>query len=221
MRFRDRHEAGELLAERLEALRGREGLLVLGIPRGGVVVAAEVARILGAPLDVFIARKLGAPHNPELAVGAIASSGEAVLDHDLIAALGVPESYLEAEIKRQRMEIERRMEAYRRGQPPPDFRGRTIILIDDGVATGATMRAAIQALKSMGPQELVVALPVGPADTIQELADMVDRMICLHAPSFFWAVGGFYQDFDQTSDEEVIQLLRDSEQWGAHSDPTY
>jgi len=208
MRFRDRREAGQLLAQRMEFLRGRKGLLVLGIPRGGVVVAAEIAQALGAPLDVFIARKLGAPHNPELAVGAVTSSTDVVLDQHLIAALGVPQSYLEAEIERQRVEIHRRMEAYRGQRPTPSFKDRRVILTDDGVATGATMRAAIQALKATELEELIVALPVGPPDTIQELADMVDRMICLHTPTFFWAVGGFYADFSQTSDEEVIQLLQ-------------
>ena len=208
MRFRDRREAGQLLAERLQFLQGRENLLVLGIPRGGVVVAAEVARALNAPLDVFIARKLGAPHNPELAVGAVASSGKVVLDEHLIAALRVPESYLEAEIERQRAEIQRRMRAYRGSRPPPDFKDKIVILTDDGVATGATMRAAIQALKETDLQELIVALPVGPPDTVQELANMVDRMVCLHTPAFFWAVGGFYEDFSQTSDQEVIRLLQ-------------
>jgi len=208
MRFRDRREAGRLLAERLGFLRGREGLLVLGIPRGGVVVAAQVAQALGAPLDVFIARKLGAPHNPELAVGAVASSGEVVVDEHLIAALGVPQSYVDAEIERQRTEIQRRLDVYRGDRPAPDFRDKTVILTDDGVATGATMRAAIQALKSTELKELIVALPVGPPDTVQELADMVDRMICLHTPAIFWAVGAFYIDFGQTSDAEVTQLLR-------------
>jgi putative phosphoribosyl transferase len=208
MRFRDRREAGQLLAERLEFLRGRLDLLVLGIPRGGVVVAAEIAQALEAPLDVFIARKLGAPHNPELAVGAVTSSDEVVLDRHLIAALGVPQSYLDAEIKRQRAEIRRRMTAYRGDRSAPDFKDKRVILTDDGVATGATMRAAIQALKAMDLGELIVALPVGPPDTIQELADMVDRMMCLHTPTFFWAVGGFYTDFSQTSDAEVIQLLQ-------------
>lgn len=208
MRFRDRREAGQLLAEQLQFLQGRENLLVLGIPRGGVVVAAEVARALDAPLDVFIARKLGAPHNPELAVGAVASSGNVVLDEHLIAALRVPKSYLEAEIERQRAEIQRRMRVYRGNRPPPDFKDKVVILTDDGVATGATMRAAIQALKETDLQELIVALPVGPPDTVQELASMVDRMVCLHTPTFFWAVGGFYMDFSQTPDQEVIQLLR-------------
>ncbi len=211
MRFRDRREAGQLLAERLDFLQGRKGLLVLGIPRGGVVVAAEVARALDAPLDVFIARKLGAPHNPELAVGAVASSGEVVFDEPLIAALGVPYSYLEAEIKQQQAEIQRRMKTYRGDRPPPDFKDRTVILTDDGVATGATMRAAIQALKATELRELIIALPVGPPDTVQELADMVDRMVCLHTPAFFWAVGGFYMDFSQTTDAEVIQLLQGSQ----------
>jgi len=208
MRFTDRRQAGQLLAERLEFLMGREDLLVLGIPRGGVVMAAEIAQALAATLDVFIARKLGAPHNPELAVGAVASSGEVELDQRLIAALNVPQTYLQAEIGRQRAEIQRRMNAYRGDRPKPDLKDKTVILTDDGVATGATMRAAIQALRAADLGELIVALPVGPPDTIQELSDMVDRMICLHTPAFFWAVGGFYTDFRQTSDAEVIQLLQ-------------
>ncbi|MEA3345380.1 MAG: phosphoribosyltransferase [Chloroflexota bacterium] len=208
MRFQDRREAGRLLAERLEFLEEREELLVLGIPRGGVVVADEVARALDAPLDVFIARKLRAPHNPELAVGAVASSGEVVLDERLIEDLGVPQSYLEAETERQRAEIQRRMKAYRGGRPALDLKDKTIILTDDGVATGATMRAAIQALEATELRELIVALPVGPPDIIQKLANMVDRMVCLHTPSLFWAVGAFYVDFRQTTDAEVIQLLQ-------------
>ena len=207
MRFRDRCEAGQLLAERLASLKGCQGVLVLGIPRGGVVVAAEIARSLGAPLDVFIARKLGAPHNPELAVGAVAGSGEVVLDERLITALGVPQSYLETEIARQRAEIERRMRVYRGDRTVPQFAGKTVVLSDDGVATGATMRAAIQALRRMDLRELIAALPVGAPDAVRELSDMVDRMVCLHVPTPFWAVGAFYVDFSQTSDEEVIQLL--------------
>jgi putative phosphoribosyl transferase len=210
MRFRDRREAGELLAARLEFLLGHKDLLVLGIPRGGVVVAAEISQALRAPLEVFIARKLGAPHNPELAVGAVASSGEVVLDQHLITALGVPQAYLDAETSRQRTEIQRRMKAYRGDRPAADVKDKTVILADDGVATGATMRAAIQALKATDLSELIVALPVGPPDTMQELADMVDQMVCLHTPGLFWAVGGFYADFSQTSDAEVIQLLRGS-----------
>ena len=210
MRFRDRRQAGQLLARRLRFLQRHTDLLVLGIPRGGVVVAAEVARALAAPLDVFIARKLGAPHNPELAVGAVSSSGDEVLDERLIAALAVPQSYLETEIGRQRVEIERRLRAYRGDGPPPCLTHKTVILVDDGVATGATVRAAIQALRATDLKELIVALPVGPSDTIQELAETVDRMVCLHTPTFFWAVGGFYMDFSQTSDAEVIQLLQDA-----------
>ena len=208
MRFRDRREAGQLLAERLEFLRGRQDLWVLGIPRGGVVVAAEIAQALEATLDVFIARKLGAPHNPELALGAVASSGEVIFDQQLVAGLGVPKSYLVAETKRQRAEIRRRMAAYRGDRPAPDLREKSVVLADDGVATGATMRAAIQALQAVEPKELIVALPVGPPETIQELAGMVDRMVCLHTPALFWAAGGFYLDFSQTSDAEVIELLQ-------------
>jgi putative phosphoribosyl transferase len=208
MRFKDRQDAGRQLATRLEFLAGKEGLLVLGIPRGGVVIAVEISMVLQAPLDVFIARKLGAPHNPELAIGAIASSGEVVLDEHLISTLRVSRAYLDAEIDRQSAEIERRSRLYRGTSPPLTLRNKRVVLTDDGVATGATMRAAVQALQATELASLVVALPVGPPDTIQQLSSMVERLVCLHTPSDFWSVGGFYADFSQTPDSEVIQLLR-------------
>jgi putative phosphoribosyl transferase len=208
MRFRDRRDAGRQLAAKLESLAGQEDLLVLGIPRGGVVIAVEISVVLHAPLDVFIARKLGAPHNPELAVGAVASSGEVVLDEHLISTLRVSRAYLDAEIDRQSAEIERRLRLYRGTSPPIILKHKRVVLTDDGVATGATMRAAVQALQAMELASLIVALPVGPPDTIQQLTNMVDRLVCLHTPSDFWSVGGFYADFSQTQDSEVIQLLR-------------
>lgn len=208
MQFRDRQDAGQRLAARLDFLMGQEDLLVLGIPRGGVVVAVEISMVLHAPLDVFIARKLGAPHNPELAVGAVASSGEVVLDEHLISVLKVSQAYLDVEIGRQRVEIERRLRAYRGIRPPTVLKHKRVVLTDDGVATGATMRAAVQALQAMELASLIVALPVGPPDTIQQLTSMVDRLVCLYTPSDFWSVGGFYSDFSQTPDSEVIQLLR-------------
>ena len=210
MQFRDRHDAGQRLAEALAFLKGRKDLLVLGIPRGGVVVAAEVARALGAPLDVFIARKIGAPGNPELAIGAVASSGDVVLDERLIAGLRVPADYIEAETARQRQEIARRMAAYRGDRPPPKLAGKTVVLVDDGVATGATTLAALRALRAAKPAELILAVPVGPPDTIARLSAEADQVICLHTPAWFWAVGAFYVDFSQTTDEEVVRLLRET-----------
>jgi putative phosphoribosyl transferase len=207
MQFQDRRDAGQQLAEALVFLKDREGLLILGIPRGGVVVAAEISCVLGAPLDVFIARKIGAPGNPELAIGAVSSSGEVVLDERLVAGLGVPPGYVEAEIARQREEIARRMIAYRGGRPSPELMGKTVVLVDDGVATGATTLAALRTLRASDPAELILAVPVGPPDAITLLSAEADRVICLHTPEWFWAVGAFYEDFDQIADEEVVRLL--------------
>ncbi|MFQ5946028.1 MAG: phosphoribosyltransferase, partial [Anaerolineae bacterium] len=196
MTFKDRLEAGRLLAERLEDWRGREGLLVLGIPRGGVVVAHEIANNLQAPLDLYITRKIGAPQNPELAIGAVASDGTRVVDETLLQTLGVSESYLEEESERQREEIARRMEAYRGDSKAPGLKGRPVILVDDGIATGATTGATIEALRKAGPSELVLAVPVGPRETLERLEPKVDTLICLHRPRTFWAVGSFYLNFE-------------------------
>jgi putative phosphoribosyl transferase len=207
VRFRDRQEAGQHLAQVLSFLKGRQGLLVLGIPRGGVVVAYEVASALHAPLDVAITRKLGAPHNPELAIGAVTSSGEVVLDTDLLWRLGIPDKYIERETELQREEIQRRLKSYRGDRPLPDLKGRIVILVDDGVATGSTTRATLRALRKSEPQELILAIPVGPPETVAELEKEADRVVCLTTPFLFWAVGAFYDVFDQTTDEEVQQLL--------------
>jgi len=212
MHFRDRHEAGQLLAKELASLRGQKDVIVLGIPRGGVVVAYEVAKALQAPLDVYITRKIGAPYNPELAIGAVASDGTLVLDHTLIQRMGVPDDYVQAETERQRKEIERRLAAYRGSRPEPDLKDKTVILVDDGVATGATILASLRALKQRKPAQLILAVPVGPADTISLLSQEADRVVCLYTPEVFWAVGAFYAVFDQTSDAEVIQLLQESQQ---------
>lgn len=210
MIFRDRREAGRLMAEKLSFLKGKENLLVLAIPRGGVVVGSEVAGALGAPLDVYITRKIGAPYNPELAIGAIASDGTLILDHSLASRLGVSEEYIEAQSSREREEIERRMRRYRGDQPSPDLEGKRVILVDDGIATGATIEATIDALQKTGLEELILAVPVGPRETIERLKRKVDRLVCLHTPEIFWAVGSFYLTFDQTTDEEVVALLEGS-----------
>jgi len=211
MPFRDRREAGQLLAQALAFLKGKEDVIVLGIPRGGVVVAAEVAVAIGAPLDVYITRKIGAPYNPELAIGAIASSGDVVLDEGLIGSLGVSPEYVQDETERQRREIERRLKKYRGNRPAQKLEGKTVLLIDDGIATGATTLAAIRALRKQKPAELILAVPVGPPDAVARLSEEVDKLVCLDTPPLFWAVGAFYAIFDQTSDEEVMRLLRESQ----------
>jgi len=211
VRFRDRREAGQLLAQALlSLLKGKEDIVVLGIPRGGVVVAAEVAKALGASLDIYITRKIGAPHQPELAIGAIASSGDVVLDKRLISALDVSPEYIQDEIQRQRREIERRLEKYRGGQPAQELEGKTILLVDDGVATGATTMATVRALKKQKPAELILAIPVGPPDAVARLREEVDELVCLATPQPFWAVGAHYLVFDQTPDEEVVRLLQEN-----------
>ena len=205
--FEDRREAGQLLAQRLQDLKNIPDVVVLGIPRGGVVVAAEIAHMLNAPLDVYITRKLGAPGNPELAIGAVAEDGTVVLDEESIAFLRVPESYLEEERRRQQEEIRRRADRYRRGRPPVPLEGKRVILVDDGVATGHTVEAAIRALRQQPIKELILAVPVGPPTTIARLRALVDRLEVLSEPEVFWAVGMFYRDFRQVSDEEVEALL--------------
>jgi putative phosphoribosyl transferase len=215
MVFQDRREAGRQLAEELGAFRGRDDLIVVGIPRGGVVVGHEIAVALNAPLDVYITRKIGAPHNPELAIGAVASDGTLIVDHQLTKRLGISDDYVDSESKRQEREIRRRIAEYRGERLAPELKDKVVILADDGVATGATMLATIKAIRSQDPAELVLAVPVGPRDTIEKLREEVDQLFCLYAPDVFWAVGAFYNVFDQTSDEEVKALLeRDRPQTG-------
>jgi len=206
--FLNREEAGRLLAERLADLKGAPDVVVLGVPRGGVLVAAEIARALAAPLDVYITRKLGAPGNPELAIGAVAEDGTLVLDPETITMLNVSEAYLERERQRQQEEIRRRAARYRGGRPPLSLAQKRVILVDDGVATGKTLEATIQALRHQPVQALILAVPVGPPSTIARLRPLVDRLEVLETPELFWAVGMFYEDFHQVSDAEVEACLR-------------
>lgn len=208
MLFQDRREAGQALARELASFKGSSNLIVLGIPRGGVVVGHEIAKALGAPIDVYITRKIGAPHNPELAIGAVASDGTLIIDQQLVRRLGVEQDYIEEESRRQKDEISRRLSEYRGDRPSPQLAGKIVILVDDGVATGATTLVTIRAIKAQDPSELVLAVPVGPRDSIESLRQEVDRLVCLHAPEIFWAVGAFYNVFDQTSDAEVKALLQ-------------
>ena len=205
--FHDRHDAGRRLAEKLEAYAGTAAM-VLALPRGGVPVAAEVADRLGLPLDVFVVRKLGVPGYPELAMGALASGGVRVLNADVVQALGITPDLIETVARREAAELARREHVYRGDQPPLDVDGRTVILVDDGLATGATMRAGIAALRARGAARVVVAVPVGAPETCAALAADADEVICATAPQPFFAVGHWYEDFEQTSDDEVRALLR-------------
>jgi putative phosphoribosyl transferase len=210
MLFKNRIEAGQKLASALKPVD--KNAIVLAIPRGGVVVGFEVARSLHIPLDIIITRKIGAPGNPELAIGAVAEDGTYLLDNNLVEMMGVPQDYIEAEVENQKAEIKRRLQKYRGTAPNPILAKREVILVDDGVATGSTLKAALHSLRKIGVKNLVVAVPVGPVDTIKELKLQADRVICLHTPEPFYAIGEFYEDFDQTNDEEVINLLHRSRQ---------
>jgi putative phosphoribosyl transferase len=206
-RFRNRTEAGQLLAERLRKYAGRDDVVVLALPRGGVPVGYEVAKALGAPLGVFLVRKVGVPGHEELAMGAIASGGLVVLDEGLLRRLGIDRSQLDRAIAAEARELERRAAAYDGDREPPQLEGKTVILVDDGLATGATMRAAALAVRALNPARVVVAVPVAAAETCREFEDVVDEIVCEVTPRPFQAVGLWYDDFSQTSDDEVRELL--------------
>jgi predicted phosphoribosyltransferase len=206
-RFRDRREAGRRLSAALGVYSGRGDVLVLALPRGGVPVGYEVARALGAPLDVMQVRKLGVPGHEELAMGAIASGGVRILSRDVVETLSIPERVIATVAAAEEQELDRRERLYRGGRPFPDVRGRIVILVDDGLATGSTMRAAAAALRAQEPGRLVVAVPVAPKETCDALRDLVDEVICVVTPELFLAVGEWYEDFSQTSDADVRELL--------------
>jgi predicted phosphoribosyltransferase len=206
-RFRDRTDAGRLLAERLRHYAARGDVVVLGLPRGGIPVAYEVARELGIPLDVFLVRKLGVPGHEEFAFGAIATGGTRVLNKEVIERLGLAPEWIEAIDVKERRELERRERAYRGDDPPPDLAGRTVILVDDGLATGSTMRAAVQAVREDDPAKIVVAVPVADPEVCDALRELADEVVCVVTPRPLRAVGAWYEDFSQTSDEEVSELL--------------
>jgi len=225
--FEDRRDAGRRLAPLLLRARsdrlldhrfsgggqadpGSEDIVVLGLPRGGVPVAFEIARALDATLDVFLVRKLGTPGHPELAMGAIASGSTRVINDDVVQALGIAPEQIEAVAQREQSELERRDAVYRRGRSLTPLANRTVILVDDGLATGSTMKAAVQAVRQHDPSRVIVAVPVGAPETCRALREITDAVICLHTPSSFSAVGQWYRDFSQTTDEEVIALLSES-----------
>ena len=205
--FRDRRHAGDLLSGLLGGYRDRVRTVVLGLPRGGVVVAAALARELALPLDVFVVRKLGAPSQPELAIGAVAAGGLVVLDDAAIASMRISRSALEAAVGREKEEVTRRELAYRGMGPPLDLFEQTALLVDDGVATGYTMLAAVRAVRLLGPDRIVVAVPVASAEAVERLRSVADEVFCVLVPRRLFAVGQFYEDFRQTTDDEVVQAL--------------
>lgn len=217
VRLRDRTQAGRLLGQRLSAYQNRGDVIVLALPRGGVPVGFEIAQALHAPLDVFIVRKLGVPGHRELALGAISSGGVRVLNEDVIQALDISPEDIEQIAAEERTELARRESAYRDNRPAPDVHGRTVILVDDGFATGSTLRAAIQAVRSLRPGRVVAAAGVAPLSTFLELKAEVDEVVCLITPRFFSAIGVLYEDFLQVSDEEVKDLLDRAERRTAPS----
>jgi predicted phosphoribosyltransferase len=208
MRFQDRAEAGRLLGDALERYKNRPDVLVLALPRGGVPVAYEVAKALNAPLDVFVVRKLGVPGHEELAMGAIASGGIRALNASVIRQLDIPQSAIDAVAEREGVEVRRREALYRDGKSPLKIEDRTIMLVDDGLATGSSMKAAVAALRQQYPAKIIVAVPTAPRETCEELKREADEVICAVTPEPFYAVGQWYENFDQTTDTEVTELIR-------------
>lgn len=210
MIFRDRMEAGKVLGRQLHQYAGRPDTVVLALPRGGIPVGYQIAEALDLPLDIFVVRKLGVPGQEELAMGAIASGGIRVLNEDIVHALRIPDEVIAAVAVEEQRELERREKLYRQGKPPIDIRNKFVILVDDGLATGATMRAAAAALKKQGAKGVIVAVPVAARSTCEELRAEVDDIVCGATPEPFYGVGSWYRDFSQTTDEEVIELLEKS-----------
>jgi len=208
MIFKSRIDAGQKLAQALKKYKNLENGIVLALPRGGVVVGYEVAKKLNLPLDIICPRKIGAPGNPEFAIGAITETGEGIFDEETIKTYGISKEYIENEIKKEKAEAERRLKLYRGKRPCLVLKDKTVIIVDDGLATGLTMRAAIKTVRSRGAKKIIVAIPIGPPDSIEIVKREVDEIIYLDAPFFFGAVGAFYEEFGQTTDEEVIELLR-------------
>ena len=206
--FQDRIHAGVELAKKLQQYRNNPEAVVVALPRGGVPVGYEVAERLGLPLDIVCPRKIGAPHNPEFAIGAITETGEGLLNEEIIERIGVSKEFLQEAIEKETQVAKRRLQEYRLGLGKRDFMGKIILLVDDGLATGSTMKAAIVSLRAEGAKKIIAAVPVSAPDTAEQIEELADELVCLSTPSFFQAVGQFYENFSQTSDEEVIALLK-------------
>lgn len=210
MFFKDRIQAGKKLTERLLKYKN-ENVIVLAIPRGGVVVAYEIAKTLNAPLDLIIPRKIGAPYQPELAIGAVTQDGTIILNEEIVNYLSIPEEYIKAEAERQKKEIERRLIKYRGNAIEPNVENKIVIIVDDGIATGATMIAAIASIRKKKPLKIIVAIPVAPPESLEKIKKYADEIVCLYTPEPFFAIGQFYEKFEQLEDEEVINLLNKSQ----------
>lgn len=208
--FKDRRDAAQRLASKLMQYENSPDALILALPRGGVVTGYEIAKILNCPLDIIIIRKIGFPSRPEFAIGAVSETGKVVLNEDVVRGYGISETYIKAEVKKEEEEISRRKSLYRGGKGIPSLAGKVIILVDDGIATGATMKAAIETLKKEGLAKLVVAVPVAPPETAEAIRKITDEFVCLEMPDYFMAVGNYYHDFTQVSNEEVVELLKSS-----------
>lgn len=216
-KFADRYTAGQILAKELQNYAHNKDVIVLALPRGGVPVAYEIAKSLEVPMDVFIVRKLGVPMQEELAMGAIATGDAVVFNDDIIEQLSISKADIDRVIKAEKQELKRREVVYRGDRPYPELKNKKVILVDDGIATGASMRAAIKAIRSRKPSEIVVAVPVAAFSTCVELTELVDKVVCPLKPTFFYAVGAWYEDFQQTTDEEVYELLAKVEKQDSHS----
>ena len=214
--FQDRKEAGRKLADKLAKYTDEKDIIVLALPRGGVAIGAEISKKIGAPLDVIITRKIHFPGEPEVAIGAIAENGKVALNDQIVKRYNIPQSYLDEEICRQKAEMERRLITYRDGEKLAFIKDKIVILVDDGVATGFTIIAAINALKDEGIKKLIVAVPVSPQDTFLKLKSLVDEIICLETPEVFLAIGNFYYEFEQLTDEEVMQLIQNDKKNRTH-----
>lgn len=206
MLFEDRYDAGSQLVDPLSDYKDNKNAVILGLPRGGVVTAAVIAQKLGLPLDIICPRKIGAPFNPEFAIGAITETGQYIINPD-VENYNISQKYLDAEISKEKLQAQRRLSLYRKNRPPRNVKGKIVILVDDGLATGSTMKAAILSVKAEGAAKIIVAVPVSPVETLQEIKALVDEVVCLYTPSLFQAIGQFYGEFYPVEDEEVISLL--------------